>query len=139
MATSLFKLASCGNWKAAPRTAKPTIWPATPVNSSGRRPIRSSNHLDLARLAVLENWVNFATEGVAMLIASHDRQFLDACTQRTLFLRPEDSRLYAHPFGVARALLADDDAARAAGDACPRGQKAVSTRSLMPVWQRSSV
>jgi ATPase subunit of ABC transporter with duplicated ATPase domains len=76
-----------------------------------------TNHLDLARLAVLENWVNFATEGVAMLIASHDRQFLDACTQRTLFLRPEDSRLYAHPFGVARTLLADDDAARAAADA----------------------
>jgi ATPase subunit of ABC transporter with duplicated ATPase domains len=76
-----------------------------------------TNHLDLARLAVLENWVNFATEGVAMLIASHDRQFLDACTQRTLFLRPEESRLYAHPFGVARALLADDDAAREAADA----------------------
>jgi ATPase subunit of ABC transporter with duplicated ATPase domains len=76
-----------------------------------------TNHLDLTRLAVLENWVNFATEGVAMLIASHDRQFLDACTQRTLFLRPEDSRLYAHPFGVARALLADDDAAREAADA----------------------
>jgi ATPase subunit of ABC transporter with duplicated ATPase domains len=76
-----------------------------------------TNHLDLARLAVLENWVNFATEGVAMLIASHDRQFLDACTQRTLFLRPEHSRLYGHPFGVARALLADDDAAREAADA----------------------
>ena len=57
-----------------------------------------TNHLDRQRLAVLENWINHATDGVAMVIASHDRQFLDNCTNRTLFLRPEDSRNYAHPF-----------------------------------------
>jgi ATPase subunit of ABC transporter with duplicated ATPase domains len=71
-----------------------------------------TNHLDAQRLAVLENWINHATEGVAMIIASHDRAFLDACTNRTLFLRPEDSRAYAHPFSRARALLDEDDAAR---------------------------
>jgi ATPase subunit of ABC transporter with duplicated ATPase domains len=71
-----------------------------------------TNHLDLQRLAVLENWLNHATDGVAIVIASHDRQFLDNCTNRTLFLRPEDSRIYAHPFSRARALLADDDTAR---------------------------
>jgi ATPase subunit of ABC transporter with duplicated ATPase domains len=71
-----------------------------------------TNHLDSQRLAVLENWIAHATEGVAMVIASHDRQFLDACTNRTLFLRPDESRAYAHPFSAARALLADDDAAR---------------------------
>jgi ATPase subunit of ABC transporter with duplicated ATPase domains len=71
-----------------------------------------TNHLDLQRLAVLENWINHATGGVAMVIASHDRQFLDTCTNRTLFLRPEQSRIYAHPFGRARGLLADDDAAQ---------------------------
>ena len=72
-----------------------------------------TNHLDLQRLTVLENWINHATEGVAMVIASHDRQFLDNCTNRTLFLRPENSRLYAHPFTRARALLtADDDATK---------------------------
>ena len=71
-----------------------------------------TNHLDLQRLAVLENWINHATEGVAMVIASHDRQFLDNCTNRTLFLRPEDPRAYAHPFSRARELLAADDAAR---------------------------
>lgn len=70
-----------------------------------------TNHLDLQRLAVLENWINHATDGVAMVIASHDRQFLDGCTNRTLFLRPEEL-LYAHPFSRARSLLADDDAAR---------------------------
>jgi ATPase subunit of ABC transporter with duplicated ATPase domains len=71
-----------------------------------------TNHLDLQRLAVLENWINHATDGVAMVIASHDRQFLDNCTNRTLFLRPDDTRIYAHPFSRARALLAADDSAR---------------------------
>ena len=71
-----------------------------------------TNHLDLQRLAVLEDWINHATEGVAMVIASHDRQFLDSCTNRTLFLRPDESRAYAHPFSVARGLLRDDDTAR---------------------------
>jgi ATPase subunit of ABC transporter with duplicated ATPase domains len=52
-----------------------------------------TNHLDAQRLLVLEDWINHSTEGVAMVIASHDRQFLDNCTNRTLFLRPDDSRL----------------------------------------------
>jgi ATPase subunit of ABC transporter with duplicated ATPase domains len=73
-----------------------------------------TNHLDLQRLSVLEDWINHATEGVAMLIASHDRQFLDNCTSKTLFLRPEGPRSYAHPFSRARQLLADDDAAQEA-------------------------
>jgi ATPase subunit of ABC transporter with duplicated ATPase domains len=30
-----------------------------------------TNHLDLQRLTVLENWINHATDGVAMVIASH--------------------------------------------------------------------
>ena len=73
-----------------------------------------TNHLDLQRLAVLENWVNHATEGVAMVIASHDRRFLDTCTSRTLFLRPDQSRSYTHPYSYARGLLAADDDAAAA-------------------------
>jgi ATPase subunit of ABC transporter with duplicated ATPase domains len=71
-----------------------------------------TNHLDVQRLAVLENWINHATDGVAMVVASHDRQFLDNCTNRTLFLRIEDSRIHAHPFSRARQLLAADDEAR---------------------------
>jgi ATPase subunit of ABC transporter with duplicated ATPase domains len=39
-----------------------------------------TNHLDLQRLEILENWINHASSDVAMLIASHDRQFLDNCT-----------------------------------------------------------
>jgi ATPase subunit of ABC transporter with duplicated ATPase domains len=73
-----------------------------------------TNHLDARRLEVLETWLRSASDGVAMVIASHDRQFLDNCTNRTLFLRPDVSVLHAHPFSRARELLADDDAAREA-------------------------
>ncbi len=70
-----------------------------------------TNHLDLERMAVLEDWIRYQTEGVAMVIASHDRAFLDNCTTRTLFLRTDVCRGYAHPFSRARDLLAEDDAA----------------------------
>jgi ATPase subunit of ABC transporter with duplicated ATPase domains len=71
-----------------------------------------TNHLDLAKIQMLERWI--AASRVPMVIASHDRRFLDTSTTRTLFLRPEISRLYAHPYSRARALLADDDAAQEA-------------------------
>ena len=69
-----------------------------------------TNHLDLAKIQMLERWLGTCRR-VPMLIASHDRRFLDACTSRTLFLRPTVSRVYAHPYTDARALLAHDDAA----------------------------
>jgi ATPase subunit of ABC transporter with duplicated ATPase domains len=71
-----------------------------------------TNHLDLTKIQMLEHWI--AACRVPMVIASHDRRFLDACTTRTLFLRPDISRLYAHPYTRARQLLADDDAAQEA-------------------------
>lgn len=69
-----------------------------------------TNHLDLAKIQMLERWI--AACRVPMVIASHDRQFLDACTTRTLFLRPGVSRFYVHPYTRARQLLAEDDAAQ---------------------------
>jgi ATPase subunit of ABC transporter with duplicated ATPase domains len=69
-----------------------------------------TNHLDLAKIQMLEGWI--AACRVPMVIASHDRHFLDACTTRTLFLRPATSRIYAHPYTRARYLLAEDDAAQ---------------------------
>src|SRR3954447_26118448 len=63
-----------------------------------------TNHLDLQRLAVLEDWINHATDGIAIVVASHDRQFLDNCTNHTLFLRPDESFSYAHKFSRARNL-----------------------------------
>ena len=69
-----------------------------------------TNHLDLAKIQMLERWISASR--VPMVIASHDRSFLDACTTRTLFLRPGVSRIYAHPYTRARHLLAEDDAAQ---------------------------
>ncbi|MDD3181316.1 MAG: ATP-binding cassette domain-containing protein [Alphaproteobacteria bacterium] len=46
-----------------------------------------------------------------MVIVSHDRRFLDACTTHTLFLRPKVSKLYAHAYSIAKGLLTEDDAA----------------------------
>ncbi|MEJ0016915.1 MAG: ATP-binding cassette domain-containing protein [Acetobacteraceae bacterium] len=71
-----------------------------------------TNHLDLAKIQMLEAWI--AASRVPMVIASHDRSFLDACTTRTLFLRPGVSPCYAHSYTVARRLLAQDDAAQEA-------------------------
>ena len=71
-----------------------------------------TNHLDAEKIELLERWIGGPAARTPMLIASHDRSFLDACTTRTLFLRPDLSRLYAHPYGNARTLLADDDAAQ---------------------------
>jgi ATPase subunit of ABC transporter with duplicated ATPase domains len=73
-----------------------------------------TNHLDLGKIQRLEGWLTGPAAGTPMVIASHDRAFLDRVTTRTLFLRPERSRSYAHPYSTARALLADDDAAQQA-------------------------
>ncbi len=75
------------------------------------------NHLDLEKLALLEAWIVDPARRIPMVIASHDRRFLDACTTRTLFLRPDVSRYYAHPYSKSRRLLTDDDAALAARNA----------------------
>ncbi|WP_424814796.1 ABC-F family ATP-binding cassette domain-containing protein [Roseococcus sp. YIM B11640] len=70
-----------------------------------------TNHLDLEKIGLLEGWIAGPASRTPMLVASHDRGFLDSCTNRTLFLRPGVSRLYAHPYGTARELLAEDDSA----------------------------
>ena len=71
-----------------------------------------TNHLDGEKIGLLEAWINGPAARTPMLIASHDRSFLDNCTTRTLFLRPGVSRIYAHPYSRARHLLAEDDAAQ---------------------------
>ena len=70
-----------------------------------------TNHLDLARIARLERWIAALPRDLGMLIASHDRAFLDAVTNRTLFLRAERSRLFPLPFSRARVALDEADAA----------------------------
>jgi ATPase subunit of ABC transporter with duplicated ATPase domains len=71
-----------------------------------------TNHLDLARIAQLEDWLNGLPRDVPVVIASHDRAFLDATTNRTLFLRPERSHVFSLPYGRARAALDEADASQ---------------------------
>jgi ATPase subunit of ABC transporter with duplicated ATPase domains len=69
-----------------------------------------TNHLDLARISQLEDWLNSLPRDVPVVISSHDRAFLDATTNRTLFLRPERSHVFALPYAQARAALDEVDA-----------------------------
>jgi ATPase subunit of ABC transporter with duplicated ATPase domains len=72
-----------------------------------------TNHLDLGKIIRLERWLNRATRAMPVVIASLDRSFLDAATNRTLFLRPDTSPCFALPYGRARAALAEADEATA--------------------------
>jgi ATPase subunit of ABC transporter with duplicated ATPase domains len=56
-----------------------------------------TNHLDLARISQLEDWLNALPRDVPVVVCSHDRAFLDAVTNRTLFLRPENSQVFPLP------------------------------------------
>jgi ATP-binding cassette, subfamily F, member 3 len=68
-----------------------------------------TNHLDLATLVLFEQVLDEYSG--ALLLVSHDREFLDAVTRETLFLR--DGRLYRFglPYSRARLALAEMDAA----------------------------
>ena len=70
-----------------------------------------TNHLDLQKILQLETWLTTAAGGIPIIVASHDRDFLDAVTNRTLFLRPETSRYFALPYSAARQALEQGDAA----------------------------
>jgi len=70
-----------------------------------------TNHLDLQKMLQLETWINSAARNIPVVIASHDRAFLDAVTNRTLFLRPETSRYFALPYSAAREALDEADIA----------------------------
>nr|WMC98091.1 ABC-F family ATP-binding cassette domain-containing protein [Aminobacter aminovorans] len=72
-----------------------------------------TNHLDLARIAQLEGWLNALPRDVPVVICSHDRAFLDAVTNRTLFLRPENSQVFSLPYSRARDALDEIDASEA--------------------------
>jgi len=69
-----------------------------------------TNHLDLARIGHLENWLNALPGDMPVVIASHDRAFLEATTNRTVFLRPEQSPIFSLPYARARLALSEADA-----------------------------
>ena len=72
-----------------------------------------TNHLDLANINTLERWLT-ADFAVPMLIVSHDREFLDRVTERTLFLRSDGMHAFKTRFSVAREELLRRDATAAA-------------------------
>ncbi len=69
-----------------------------------------TNHLDFANIATLESWLNDEFR-LPMLIVSHDREFLDRVTTRTLFLRADGTHSFKTPFAQAREELLRRDAA----------------------------
>ncbi|MCG3269164.1 ABC-F family ATP-binding cassette domain-containing protein [Yoonia sp. I 8.24] len=64
-----------------------------------------TNHLDLHRIGLLQDWLTALPRDTPVVITSHDRAFLDATTNRTLFLRADRSRVFQLPFTSARAAL----------------------------------
>lgn len=70
-----------------------------------------TNHLDLQKIFQLEQWLNVTARGLPVVIASHDRAFLDATTNRTLFLRPGVSRYFSLSYSKARQALEGVDTA----------------------------
>ncbi len=72
-----------------------------------------TNHLDLSRIGILQSWLNTVARGIPVIVASHDRAFLDEITNRTLFLRETRSRIFALPYTQARTALEVTDAADA--------------------------
>jgi ATPase subunit of ABC transporter with duplicated ATPase domains len=72
-----------------------------------------TNHLDLGNINTLETWLTCDFR-LPMLIVSHDREFLNRVTNRTLFLRPDGIHAFKAPFALAREELLRRDAAAGA-------------------------
>ena len=80
-----------------------------------------TNHLDLRTLLAFELYLRQIS--AAFLIVSHDREFVNSVTDRTIFLR--DERLYHFdlPYAKARQALPEhDDAAEATRE---QGEKTI--------------
>ena len=71
-----------------------------------------TNHLDLSNINTLETWLA-DNDRLPMLIVSHDREFLERTTTRTLFLRADGAHSFKTPFIEAREALLQRDAADA--------------------------
>jgi len=72
-----------------------------------------TNHLDLAKIGQLEAWFATLPRDMPVMVASHDRAFLDAVTNRTLFLRPEQSPIFSLAYTRAKAALDEADQSEA--------------------------
>ena len=97
-----------GGWQRVAMLAR--VWVQEPDLMLMDEP---TNHLDLSRIGLLQNWLETTARGVPLIIASHDRAFLDEVTNRTLFLREKNARVFALPYSKAREALEEADAADA--------------------------
>ena len=71
-----------------------------------------TNHLDIGNINVLERWLSNDIT-MPMLIVSHDREFLNRVSTRTMFLREDGAHVFKIPFAPAREELLRRDAAAA--------------------------
>ena len=97
-----------GGWQRVAMLAR--VWVTEPDLMLMDEP---TNHLDLSRIGFLERWIAGLPRGFPLLVASHDRAFLDRVTTRTLFLRETASRDFALAYSRAREALDEADAADA--------------------------
>jgi ATPase subunit of ABC transporter with duplicated ATPase domains len=71
-----------------------------------------TNYLDLANINTLERWLA-ADARLPLLVVSHDREFLERNTTRTVFLRSDGAHAFNATFLAARQQLLQRDAADA--------------------------
>jgi len=71
-----------------------------------------TNHLDIANINTLERWIDEDFR-MPMLLVSHDRDFLDRMTSRTIFLRSDGAHAFRATFSLAREELLQRDIASA--------------------------
>ncbi len=92
-----------------------------------------TNHLDLKTLIFFEDFLNRIS--AAYLLISHDRQFLDAVTDRTLFLRDQQIYNFNLPYTKAKNQLDQQDVAAAAR----RKQEEKTIKSLRESAKRLAI
>lgn len=68
-----------------------------------------TNHLDISKIISLETWLNEQVYDIPLITISHDREFLDHCTNKTLFLRGQILHEYNYAYTRAVTLLQQDD------------------------------
>jgi len=73
-----------------------------------------TNHLDVAKIMVLEQWLNEQVYNVPLIAISHDRSFLANCTNKTVVIRGGQAHVFDHPYEAAKDLLSEKDKASVA-------------------------
>ncbi|MGB4056702.1 MAG: ABC-F family ATP-binding cassette domain-containing protein [Alphaproteobacteria bacterium] len=68
-----------------------------------------TNHLDVAKIILLEQWLNEQVYNVPLITISHDRSFLANCTNKTVILRAGQAHVFDYPYETAIDLLAEQD------------------------------